>query len=60
MKKKTANMTSTVLTGMMVGAAMGMVASGVVNSKKRKIKKTTSKAIGAVGEMMQNVSSYMK
>ena len=60
MKKKTTNMTTSVITGMMVGAAMGVMANSVVKSKKRKIQKTTSKAISAVGEMMQNVSAYMK
>lgn len=60
MKKKTVNMTSSVLTGMMVGAVAGVMANGLVQSKKKKIKKTTGKAISAVGEMMQNVSAYMK
>ncbi len=60
MKKKTVNMTSSVLTGMMVGAVAGVMANGLVQSKKKRIKKTTGKAISAVGEMMQNVSAYMK
>ncbi len=59
-KKNTANMTSAALTGMMVGAAVGMVTKSMIKPKKRKIAKSASKAIGAVGEVMQNVSSYMK
>ena len=60
MKKKKVNMTSSVLTGMMVGAATGVMVNGIAKSKKKKIQKTTSKAINAVGEMMQNVSAYIK
>lgn len=60
MKKKTVNMTSSVLTGMMVGAVAGVMANGLVQSKKKRIKKTTGKAISAVGEMIQNISAYMK
>ena len=60
MKKKMVNMTNSVLTGMMIGAAMGAMTNNIVKSKKKKIQKTTSKAISAVGEMMQNVSSYIK
>ncbi|MBE6680429.1 MAG: hypothetical protein E7598_07930 [Ruminococcaceae bacterium] len=60
MKKKKVNMTNSVLTGMMVGAAMGAAVNGIAKSKKKKFQKTTSKAINAVGEMMQNVSSYIK
>ena len=59
MKKKT-SMTNSVLTGMMAGAAAGIMANEFIKSKKRKFQKTTSKAISAVGEMMQNVSSYIK
>ena len=58
-KKKTTDMTSAALTGMMVGAAVGMMAKGMMKPKKRKITKTASKALGAVGEVMQNVSSYL-
>ena len=60
MKKKKVNMTSSVLTGMMVGAATGAMVNGFVKSKKKKIQRTTSKAINAVGEAMQNISSYIK
>lgn len=59
-KKNMMNMKSAAITGMMVGAAMGMMAKTMMRPKKKKIAKTASKAIGAVGEVMQNVSSYMK
>lgn len=59
-KKNMMNMKSAAITGMMVGAAMGMMMKGMMRPKKKKIAKTASKAIGAVGEVMQNVSSYMK
>ena len=59
-KKKTATMTSAALTGMMVGAAVGMAAKSMMKPKKRKLAKSASKAIGAVGETMQNISSYLK
>ena len=60
MKKKTTDMTSVALTGMMVGAAAGMMLKSVMKPKKRRLTKSASKAIGAVGEVMQNVSAYMK
>ena len=60
MKKKTTDMTSAALTGMMVGAAAGMMLKSVMKPKKRKLTKSASKAISAVGEVMQNVSAYMK
>lgn len=61
MKKKTVstNMTTAAVTGMLVGAAVGMMAKGMMKPKKRKMAKTAGKAIGAVGEVMQNVSSYL-
>ena len=46
--------------GMMVGAAVGMAAKSMMKPKKRKLAKSASKAIGAVGETMQNISSYLK
>ena len=49
-RKKTATMTSAALTGMMVGAAVGMAAKSMMKPKKRKLAKSASKAIGAVGE----------
>ncbi len=60
MKKKSVNLTSSVAVGMMVGAAAGAITSGIASGKKKKITKTTKKAINAVGEMMQNVTSLMK
>ena len=60
MKKIKMNMSNTVITGMMVGAALGVVTSGVVKSKKHKLQKNVSKALNSVGEMIQNVSSYIK
>ena len=59
-KKKTATMTSAALTGMMVGAAVGMAAKSMMKPKTRKLAKSASKAIGAVGETMQNISSFLK
>ena len=58
-KKKTTNITSAAITGMMVGAAVGMMAKGMFAPKKRKITKTAGKALDAVGEVMQSVSSYL-
>ena len=42
MKKIKMNMSNTVITGMMVGAALGVVTSGVVKSKKHKLQKNVS------------------
>ena len=58
-KKKGMNMTSAALTGMMVGTAAGIMVKSMMKSKKRKFKKTAGKALDAVGEAMQNVSSYL-
>ena len=60
MKKNTFDMKKTTLTGMMVGAAVGLMAGSVVKTKKRKMTKSAKKALGAVGEVMQNVSSIMR
>lgn len=59
-RKKTATMTSAALTGMMVGAAVGMAAKNMMKPKKRKLTRSASKAFDAVGETMQNISSYLK
>ena len=59
-KNQVTTMANAALTGMMVGAAVGMAAKGMMTPKKRKLTKTASKAIGAVGEAMQSVSSYLK
>ena len=58
--KSMINVKSAALTGVMVGTAMGMMVKSMMRPKKKKIAKTASKAIGAVGEVMQNVSSYMR
>ena len=58
-KKKTKTMTSAVVTGLMVGTAVGMVAKGMMTPKRKKITKRASKALDAVGEVMQNVSSFL-
>lgn len=60
MKKKSTDMTSAAIAGMMVGAAAGMMVKGIMRPKKKKITKVAGRALGAVGEVMQNVSSYMK
>lgn len=59
-KTKSTTMTSAALTGMMVGAAVGMAAGSIMKPKKRKLAKSASKALGAVGETMQSISSYLK
>ena len=59
-RKKTATMTSAALTGMMVGAAVGMAAKSMMKPKKRKLTRSASTAFDAVGETMQNISSYLK
>ena len=59
-RKKTATMTSAALTGMMVGAAVGMAAKSMMKPKKRKLTRSASKVFDAVGETMQNISSYLK
>ncbi|MBQ8836704.1 MAG: hypothetical protein IJ002_04265 [Clostridia bacterium] len=59
MKKNSFDMKKMTLTGMMVGAAVGMMAGGAVKTKKRKMTKTAKKALSAVGEVMQSVSSIM-
>ncbi len=59
-RKKTATMASAALTGMMVGAAVGMAAKSMMKPKKRKLTRSASKAFDAVGETMQNISSYLK
>ena len=59
-RKKTATMTSAALTGMMVGAAVGRAAKSMMKPKKRKLTRSASKAFDAVGETMQNISSYLK
>ena len=58
-KKKTTNMTTAAITAVMRGAAVGMMAKGMFAPKKRKIAKTAGKALDAVGEVMQSVSSYL-
>ena len=42
------------------GAHVGMAAKSMMKPKKRKLAKSASKAIGAVGETMQNISSFLK
>ena len=59
-RKKTATMTSAALTGMMVGAAVGMAAKSMMKPKKRKLTRSASKAFDAVGETLQTISSYLK
>lgn len=57
--KKTKDMTSAAVTGLMVGAAMGMLAKSMMKPKKKKMTKRAGKALDAVGEVMQNISSFM-
>lgn len=59
-KKNMMNMKNAAIAGVMVGTAVGMMAKSMMRPKKKKIAKTAGKAIGAVGEVMQNVSSYLQ
>lgn len=59
-KKKTNNMAGAAITGMMVGAAVGMVAKGMMAPKKRKLSHNAGRALDAVGEVMQSVSAYLR
>lgn len=58
-KKKTTAMTSAAITGLMVGTAMGMMVKGMMTPKRKKMTKKASKALDVVGEVMQNVSSFL-
>ena len=58
-KKKNKVMTSAAITGLMVGTAMGMMVKGMMTPRRRKMTKKASKALDAVGEVMQNVSSFL-
>ncbi len=58
-KKKTNGMAGAAIAGMMMVAAAGMMAKKALAPKKRKIAKTAGKALDAVGEVMQSVSSYL-
>ncbi|MBQ9429123.1 MAG: hypothetical protein IJU41_06220 [Clostridia bacterium] len=57
-KANTTGITVVAVTGMVIGAAMGITASRMMKPKKSKIADTAGKALGALGEMVQNVSSY--
>ncbi len=62
-KKKAMNMMNiknAAIAGMMVGTAVGMMAKSMMRPKKKKIAKSAGKAIGAVGDVMHSVSSYMR
>ena len=58
-KKKNTVMTSAAITGLMVGTAMGLMVKGMMSPKRRKLSKKASKAFDVVGEVMQNVSSFL-
>lgn len=57
-KRDTTGLTVVAVTGMMVGAAMGIAANRMMKPKKCKIADTAGKALGALGEAVQNFSSY--
>lgn len=57
-KKKTKEMTGVAVTGLMVGAAMGMMAKSMMTPKRKRLSKKAGKALDTVGEVMQNVSSF--
>ena len=46
--------------GLMAGAAMGAMGMMASPMKKSQVKKTADKAIKAVGEMMEDLSSELK
>lgn len=60
MKKKNSTMKTAAMVGLMVGTAAGLMTSGMVKSKKRKIAKTAGKALDTVGEAMQSLSAHLK
>lgn len=60
MKKKNSTMKTSAMVGLMVGTAAGIMTSGMVKRKKRKIAKTAGKALNTVGEAMQNLSAHLK
>ena len=59
-KKSMISTRNEAIVGVMVGAAVGMMTKMLQKPKKRKFAQKAGKAIGAVGEVMQNVSSYMR
>lgn len=57
-KTDTTGFTVVALTGMVVGAAMGIATSRMMKPKKSKVADAAGKALGALGEVVQNVSDY--
>jgi hypothetical protein len=49
-----------IATGMAVGTAVGMIGNPFKASKRSHMKKNATKAIRAVGELMQNAQYLMK
>ncbi len=50
--------TKGVMAGVMIGSAIGAVSVAMVKPKKSKFKKSASRALDAVGSMMQNFSDW--
>ncbi len=59
MKKSPKGIVSGLIIGSTVGAAIGGAAASMMSPKKKKLKKSASHAIDAVGTMMHNVSEWM-
>lgn len=49
-----------IATGMAVGAAVGMIGNPISARKRTKVKKNATKALRAVGELIQNAQYMMK
>ena len=60
MRKGTAGFMKGMGTGLMVGMVAGVMGDMVVHSNKKTLKKKASKAVKAVGNIMDDVSNMMK
>ena len=60
MKKNTNNITVAAFTGVMIGAAVGLMANSIIMKQKKRITKSASRALNSMGETMQNISSHMR
>lgn len=60
MHKATGTFVKGIATGMAVGAAVGMVGNPFASRKRQKMHKNATKALHAVGEIIQNAQYMMK
>ena len=60
MTKAIGTFTKGIATGMVVGAAVSMIGNPLVARKRTKVKKNATKALRAVGELIQNAQYMMK